>query len=321
MNSAPRPSSRCTAPTAAGSIILHQAGVPAGGRGRAAPRRLRCIAPVVGIPALAALVFIAVLACVDACVRRRRARPARADFASRRVAAMHVLQPLVRCWGRRQRRPRAGDESAPRLALDPNVAFRDGRILVVPIPGPARSSSPPLPRTFVARGCAAIASTGWEAYDARVIGSTIVGGELATSAYPEGYVQVRIRRRPRAWGATVVIAGLAFTSAIDPLAVFVFGSAAAAEITRGWWRTGSGRAPRGAGGDTVKREYWKYMVIIFPYLKRHKALASASLALMGCGALAALAQPWPLAFVVDSVLGTTRRRTPSPTSWGAHPTT
>ena len=53
----------------------------------------------------------------------------------------------------------------------------------------------------------------------------------------------------------------------------------------------------------MKREYWKYMVIIIPYLKRHKALACASLALMGCGALAALAQPWPLAFVVDSVLG------------------
>jgi hypothetical protein len=87
-------------------------------------------------------------------------------------------------------------------------------------------------------GVRAIASTGWDAFDVRVIGSTIVGGELTTSAYPEGYVQVRIRRRPRAWGTTVVIAGLAFTSAIDPLAVFVFGSAAAAEITRGWWRTG-----------------------------------------------------------------------------------
>ena len=61
---------------------------------------------------------------------------------------------------------------------------------------------------------------------------------ITTSAYPEGYVQVLIRRRPRAWGTTVVIAGLAFTSAIDPLAVLVFGSAAVAEITRGFWRTG-----------------------------------------------------------------------------------
>jgi ATP-binding cassette subfamily B protein/subfamily B ATP-binding cassette protein MsbA len=53
----------------------------------------------------------------------------------------------------------------------------------------------------------------------------------------------------------------------------------------------------------VKREYWKYMATIVPYLKRHKLLASASLFLMAAGALAALAQPWPLAFVVDSVLG------------------
>jgi len=53
----------------------------------------------------------------------------------------------------------------------------------------------------------------------------------------------------------------------------------------------------------VKREYWKYMKTIVPYLKRHKLLASASLILMAAGALAALAQPWPLAFVVDDVLG------------------
>ena len=53
----------------------------------------------------------------------------------------------------------------------------------------------------------------------------------------------------------------------------------------------------------MKREYWKYMTTIIPYLKRHKLLASASLFLMALGALAALAQPWPLAFVVDSVLG------------------
>ena len=53
----------------------------------------------------------------------------------------------------------------------------------------------------------------------------------------------------------------------------------------------------------MKREYWKYMKTIVPYLRRHKLLASASMLLMVAGALAALAQPWPLAFVVDDVLG------------------
>src|SRR5207244_11602983 len=65
----------------------------------------------------------------------------------------------------------------------------------------------------------------------------------------------------------------------------------------------SARAPRREGGDAVKREYWKYMKTIIPYLRRHKLLASASMFLMVAGALAALAQPWPLAFVVDDVLG------------------
>jgi hypothetical protein len=72
----------------------------------------------------------------------------------------------------------------------------------------------------------------------RLIGSAIVRGDLVTSAYPEGYVQLRIRRRPRGWGVTFVLAGLAFAAAIDPLAALSFGGLAAAETGRGWWRTG-----------------------------------------------------------------------------------
>jgi ABC-type multidrug transport system fused ATPase/permease subunit/GT2 family glycosyltransferase len=53
----------------------------------------------------------------------------------------------------------------------------------------------------------------------------------------------------------------------------------------------------------VKREYWKYLAVVLPYLKRHKLLAVASLATMAFGAGLALAQPWPFAFIVDSVLG------------------
>ena len=53
----------------------------------------------------------------------------------------------------------------------------------------------------------------------------------------------------------------------------------------------------------MKREYWKYITIVFPYLKRHKALAFVSLSTMTLGALVAVLQPWPLAFVVDGVLG------------------
>jgi hypothetical protein len=51
----------------------------------------------------------------------------------------------------------------------------------------------------------------------------------------------------------------------------------------------------------MKRQYWKYITTIFPYLKRHKLLASGSLITMTLGALISLAEPWPIAFLVDTL--------------------
>jgi hypothetical protein len=149
---------------------------------------------------------------------------------------MHVLQPLVRAWARR--RPRRAEEPAAGATIDRAGTYREGRVLVVPHIGPRAELVGAIAANIRRAGVRASASTGWDSYDVRLLGSATVSGELLTSAYPEGYVQVRIRRRPRGWGATVVIAGLAFTSAIDPLAVLFFSCAAAAEIGRGVWRTG-----------------------------------------------------------------------------------
>lgn len=54
----------------------------------------------------------------------------------------------------------------------------------------------------------------------------------------------------------------------------------------------------------MKREYWKYFKVTFPYLKRRKGLVAAMVALMLVGAVATLLEPWPLALLVDTVLGT-----------------
>jgi ATP-binding cassette, subfamily B, bacterial len=53
----------------------------------------------------------------------------------------------------------------------------------------------------------------------------------------------------------------------------------------------------------VKREYWKYLWVITPYLKRYRRLAATSMVLMILSAGFALLEPWPLAFLLDSVLG------------------
>lgn len=52
----------------------------------------------------------------------------------------------------------------------------------------------------------------------------------------------------------------------------------------------------------MKREYWKYFPIIVPYVKRYWRLTLASLVVLVVSAALSLAQPWPLAFLVDAVL-------------------
>ena len=54
----------------------------------------------------------------------------------------------------------------------------------------------------------------------------------------------------------------------------------------------------------MKREYWKYFAVTFPYLRKRKGLVAAMVILMLVSAVAALAEPWPLALLVNAVLGT-----------------
>jgi ATP-binding cassette subfamily B protein len=53
----------------------------------------------------------------------------------------------------------------------------------------------------------------------------------------------------------------------------------------------------------VKREYWRYIGVVLPYLGGHKRLVSASFFLMLISAVFALADPLPLALLIDDVLG------------------
>jgi ATP-binding cassette subfamily B protein/subfamily B ATP-binding cassette protein MsbA len=48
---------------------------------------------------------------------------------------------------------------------------------------------------------------------------------------------------------------------------------------------------------------WRYAPRVFPYLRPYRKLIGITIALTTFGVLIGLAQPWPLAFLVDSVLG------------------
>jgi hypothetical protein len=200
---------------------------------------LAILAPALAVPAVASFVLLGSLACVDAV----RAAPPRAVGRRRlrfrcSVAAMHVLQPLVRRWGRSRRRNRGVEGVPPRVALNVTGVLRQGCVQVIPHAGPRAELVGAITAHIRRAGVRVMTSSGWDAYDARLIGSAIVTGDLVTSAYPEGCVQVRIRRRPRGFGVTFVLAGLVFAAAIDPFAVLGVCCIAAAETCRGLWRTG-----------------------------------------------------------------------------------
>jgi ATP-binding cassette subfamily B protein len=63
------------------------------------------------------------------------------------------------------------------------------------------------------------------------------------------------------------------------------------------------------------RKYWRNIGRVLPYLRPQKRLALASVLMTFLAAVVALAEPWPLAFLVDGVLGTPevgRPKKPSP---------
>ncbi|MGH9021968.1 MAG: ABC transporter ATP-binding protein [Acidimicrobiia bacterium] len=53
----------------------------------------------------------------------------------------------------------------------------------------------------------------------------------------------------------------------------------------------------------MKRQYWRYLPIVFPYVRRYPRYAIGMVLLTIVSALLALLEPWPLAFLVDGVLG------------------
>ncbi|HSH59087.1 MAG TPA: ABC transporter ATP-binding protein [Acidimicrobiales bacterium] len=53
----------------------------------------------------------------------------------------------------------------------------------------------------------------------------------------------------------------------------------------------------------MKREYWQYLSVVHPYVRRYRGYAGATVVFTILSALVALLEPWPLAFLIDGVLG------------------
>jgi hypothetical protein len=92
-------------------------------------------------------------------------------------------------------------------------------------------------------GLRIVTATGWEDYDARILGSVSLRGDLITSAHPVGCVQLRVRRRPRWLVLGAVAAVLALIAVVSPWVTVGLLGAVIIDALVGVWRTG-GRVRR-----------------------------------------------------------------------------
>jgi hypothetical protein len=191
------------------------------------------------VPALLGLTLLVVLGWIDA---RRAVPPSRMRRGRLRfrlgVAMHHLAQPLARSWGRRRHRTTARrDLEIPTTLAAPLTVPARG-VSMVPADRPRTEMVSAIVAALRVRGMTVCTSTGWEEYDARLVGSFTVDGELVSSAFPEGAVQFRVDPVVRSVRVAALVAVAAALAVVVPFVGAIVLVALVADLVRGWWRTG-----------------------------------------------------------------------------------
>jgi hypothetical protein len=197
--------------------LIHQVGIPSAvALLFTAP--LAVISPWLALPAVLAAASLCLLAAVDMGQARPPRRSSTGGLRFRaRVAAHQLLQPLVRFWGRNRHRNGARRDLRAHQKLPEGVGRAHGGVVVVPEDRPRAELAAALVSALRVRGIRAMPSSGWEDYDARLLLSAFAYGDLQTSSHPEGFVQVRIRMRPRRRRLTGAVLVAIAAALISPL--------------------------------------------------------------------------------------------------------
>jgi glycosyltransferase involved in cell wall biosynthesis len=230
--------------------LFHQVGVPVA-VALLATAPLAVVSAWLVLPAVLALVGLGILGAIDmAHADPPRWIAARSLKFRARVAAHHLLQPLVRYWARRRNRDLARRTINNHARFPAAVRRVRGGVVVVPEDRPRSELAAALTDALRAQRIRAMHPSGWEDYDARLLISGLLYGELQTSSHPEGFVQVRIRMRPRRKRlAGVALATAAATLLVTPLSALLV-LPAAASIVRGAVR--ARRLPARVLGETAR---------------------------------------------------------------------
>lgn len=219
--------------------LAHQVGVPlASMLLLTAP--LGLLKPMLCAPAVLALVGLVLLGGVDVVQSRppRACRTGQLRFRTH-VAVMHLLQPLVRTWGRARHRAVARRLTQARQILPGPMHAAERGTLLTPYEGPRAEVTAAAVAVLLQSGLRVAPGTGWEDFDAQVVGGPFVVGELLTSSHPQGWVQLRVRRRLRWPAVAAFLVLVCLVATVDLLPVVIVLGAGLAEVVRELRRTRS----------------------------------------------------------------------------------
>jgi hypothetical protein len=191
-----------------------------------------------GLPALAAVLLIVSLGCIDAVrvIPPNQLRTGRNRFRAG-VAALCLAQPLVRAWGRMSTTSAARRDLAPSAPLiGPARAFGD--VLSLPNDGPRERATTIVVDVVRRAGLSVVSPTGWEDWDAHILGSLLVAGHLVTSGHLDGTIQIRVRRRIRLVATICAVALVVVAAMVHPALGVAAAAIATLEALRGVLRTG-----------------------------------------------------------------------------------
>jgi hypothetical protein len=213
--------------------------------------------PAAAIPGMlaAALLLVAFAGDVMRVRPPRRTRGAALRFRTT-VAAMFLLQPLARAWGRRVARSTARRQAPAPHPLPRTVHSVAGGALLLPADGPREQTTAALVGHLRRSGLRPVVAAEWADHDAVLRGSLLLRGELLTSGHPAGWVHARVRTRPRLRRLCAVIAISAALATLAPIAAASLLTVAAADAARGAWRLGPGfrRMVRRAAASHAKEQ-------------------------------------------------------------------
>lgn len=221
------------------SDVAHQIGVPlAVATALTAPAA--AFEAAWAFPATVAFVALVVLGLADA-ARARVPHGVNATLRFRLgVGSMHLCQPIARAYGRLRHRHAARRDVPIRVTLPMRLDRPRRRVLVYPATRQRHDMTSAIIDAARADGLTVLPATGWEDHDARLRPSWTLEGRLVTSSHPPGWIQVRVRRRPRPVALVVFMATALVAAVSAPPIGAAVAVVAFADLGRGWWRSGPG---------------------------------------------------------------------------------